>query len=266
MIPKIIHYCWFGGNEIPEKEQKCINSWKKFCPDYKIIEWNETNYDIGKNIYIKQAAEAKKWAFVSDYVRLDVIYQFGGIYLDTDVEVIRSLDPLLKHKAFAGMENVIGEEFSITTGSGFGAEKQNPIIDAWRKEYDTLIFRHSNGTEDLLTTPARTTAYMKSLGFQQKNVLQEINGMVIYPTDYFSPKQYNTGKIVSTDNTYSIHHYSESWKTDDQKKKNEEWFRLRNKYGESRAELIMAIKDKYKEGGMINIFLSAIGMIFNRKK
>ena len=249
MIPKVIHYCWFGDNEIPEKEQKCINSWKVFCPDYKIIEWNEKNYDIEKNIYIKQAAEAKKWAFVSDYVRLDVIYQFGGIYLDTDVEVIRSLDPLLKHNAFAGMENVIGEEFSIATGLGFGATKGNPIIYAWRKEYDTLTFYHHDGTEDLLTTPARTTEYMKLLGFQQKNVLQEINGMVIYPTEYFSPKQYDTGKIIITDNTYSIHHYAESWKTKDERQRQAEWRQLRKKFGERGSSYLMFLKNKFRRKG-----------------
>src|SRR5699024_3155952 len=125
MIPKIIHYCWFGGNPLPEKEQKCIASWRKYCPDYEIIEWNENNFDINQNMYIKQAADEKRWAFVSDFARLDVIYRFGGIYLDTDVEIIRNLDPLLRNKAFVGIDNVTGEEYSINTGLGFGAEKKN---------------------------------------------------------------------------------------------------------------------------------------------
>lgn len=99
MIPKIIHYCWFGGNPLPEKEQKCIASWRTYCPDYEIIEWNENNFDINQNMYIKQAADEKRWAFVSDFARLDIIYRLGGIYLDTDVEIIRNLHPLLRNKA-----------------------------------------------------------------------------------------------------------------------------------------------------------------------
>ena len=102
MIPKIIHYCWFGGAELPEKDRKCIESWKKFCPDYQIIEWNENNYDVTKNTYMYQAYQAKKWGFVPDYARLDIIYQHGGIYLDTDVELVKNLDSLLENDAFMG--------------------------------------------------------------------------------------------------------------------------------------------------------------------
>ena len=106
MIPKKIHYCWVGGNSKPPLVKKCIQSWKKYCPDYEIIEWNESNYDISKNIYMKQAYEAKKWAFVTDYMRLDIIYEHGGIYLDTDVELIKNIDDLLSNEAFAGIESI----------------------------------------------------------------------------------------------------------------------------------------------------------------
>ena len=249
MIPKIIHYCWFGGNKLSENERKCIDSWKKYCPDYKIIEWNDFNYDINQNLYIKQAAEAKRWAFVSDYARLDIIYRFGGIYLDTDVEVIKNFDSLLKHSAFAGMENVIGKEYSVNTGLGFGAEKEHPIVKAWRDEYNELSFKKASGQEDLLTTPARTTKYLKSIGFKQENIIQELPGITIYPTEYFCPKKYDTGEIIVTPNTYSIHHYSESWKTNSEKEQQKEWIRLKNKFGEHGANMIVALKNKIRKKG-----------------
>ena len=137
MIPKKIHYCWFGGNPLPELAQKCIASWKKYCPDYEIIEWNETNYDITKNNYMNQAYENKRWGFVPDYARLDIIYTHGGIYLDTDVELIKPIDELLTLKAFAGVEQ--NSEY-VALGLGFGAEKEHPTIKALRDYYDTLSF------------------------------------------------------------------------------------------------------------------------------
>ena len=125
-IPKIIHYCWFGGGPINPESRKCIESWKKYCPDYKIIEWNEQNFEISQNRYAQQAYEAKKYAFVSDYVRLAVLYRYGGIYLDTDVELVRPLDELLEHKGFIGMEHSApspyGRTLLVNTGSGVGAE------------------------------------------------------------------------------------------------------------------------------------------------
>ena len=124
MIPKIIHYCWFGNKKIPFRLKKYIKTWKKFCPDYEIKLWTQNNYDITKNGFMSQAASAKKWAFVSDYARLDIVEQYGGIYLDTDVELVKSLDDLLKYKAFAGFEC---SEY-VSFGLGFGAEAHNPII------------------------------------------------------------------------------------------------------------------------------------------
>lgn len=266
MIPKIIHYCWFGGKEIPDKEKKCIESWKKYCPDYEIKEWNESNYDINKNLYIRQAYEKEKWAFVTDYVRLDVIYQYGGIYFDTDVEIVRNLDDLLYNKAFVGMENVTGKEYSIATGLGFGAGKGNLIIKDWRDEYKNLSFIQEDGTVDLLTTPARTSEYMRKRGFRQENAIQTIDGMVIYPTEYFSPKQYDRKKICVTENTYSIHHYAESWKNDEERQREEEWLKLVQKYGNKCAEIISAIKTKNKEGGVSMVIKSIIKRVFDHGK
>ena len=125
MIPKIIHYCWFGYGPKPKLAEKCIRSWKKYCPDYQIIEWNENNFDISAcPLYVRQAYEARKWAFVTDYVRLKVIYENGGIYMDTDVELKKNLDNLLPYNAYFGFENY----WVIATGLGFGALRDFPYL------------------------------------------------------------------------------------------------------------------------------------------
>lgn len=264
MIPKIIHYCWFGGAPKSELMMQCIESWKKYCPDYEIKEWNEDNYDLSANLYIQQAYEAKRWAFVTDYARLDIIYQHGGIYLDTDVEIIRSLDPLLEHRAFAGMENVSGKEFSINTGLGFGAEAGFEIIGIWRGMYDHLSFLREDGSMDLLTTPARTTAYLNTQGFRQEDRIQNIQGMVIYPTEYFSPKQYGSGDICITQNTFSIHHYADSWKTKEELQQKKQWLLFVRLFGERGANLAFAVRNKLQSGGLPLLLRSAAKRLLNR--
>ena len=124
MIPKKIHYCWFGNNPLPESVQRCIESWKKYCPGYEIIEWNEGNYNINKIPFIEKAYKEKKYAFVSDYARLDIIYNEGGIYLDTDVELIKNIDPLLEHSCFLALESC----GAVATGLGFGSIKKHSFI------------------------------------------------------------------------------------------------------------------------------------------
>ena len=136
MIPKIIHYCWFGGESLPESAIKCINSWKKFCPDYEIIRWDESNYDVTKNVYMKEAYEAKKWGFVPDYARLDIVYNYGGIYMDTDVELLKPLDDLLGCNAYMGVE----KPGIVALGLGFGAEKGNSVIGDLLEEYNDKRF------------------------------------------------------------------------------------------------------------------------------
>ena len=149
-IPKIIHYCWFGGNPFPELAQKCIASWKKFCPDYEIKEWNESNYDVTKNQYMREAFENKQWAFVSDYARLDIIYENGGIYLDTDVELLKPLDDLLILTGFMGFEE---NKKLCATGLGFGAVPKLPIIKEMRDDYDNIIFIKEDGSFDQTPCP-----------------------------------------------------------------------------------------------------------------
>lgn len=206
MIPKKIHYCWFGNGQPDEMAEKCITSWKKYCPDYEIIKWSEDNYDVNKHPYMKEAYEAKKWAFVTDYARLDILYENGGIYFDTDVEVIRSLDDLLTHTAFAGME----DGYLVATGLGIGSEAGAEVIGKLRDAYTGMHFKTEAGYD---TTPCveYTTEYLKKHGLKQEDTIQTIDGLTIYPKEYFCPISAGSKKAKITENTYSIHHFAASW-------------------------------------------------------
>lgn len=207
MIPKVIHYCWFGGNPLPEKDKKCIESWKKYCPDYKIIEWNESNYDLNKNMYMAAAYKEKKWGFVPDYARFDIIYNEGGFYLDTDVELVKPLDELISNQAYMGFEGKIW----INGGIGFGAKSKNHIIKGLRDMYNDISFYKEDGTMNLIPSPYYITEYLVSRGLKRDNSMQMIDNMRIYPTEYFASKDYDTGVIHLTKNTISIHQYNASW-------------------------------------------------------
>lgn len=207
MIPKVIHYCWFGRNPKPSSVQKCIASWKKYCPDYKIIEWNEDNYPLYDNQYCRQAYEAKKWAFATDYARLWIIYNYGGIYLDTDVEIIKSWDPLLVHECFLGRQ----PGFQVNTGVGVGAVKGHPLIKKMMDDYNDIPFIKKNGAMDLWTCPHRNSQWLFEHGLKREDVYQEIAGAAIYPIEYFSPKDAWSRQTVKTLNTYSIHHCDGTW-------------------------------------------------------
>ncbi|HCL03262.1 MAG TPA: glycosyl transferase [Lachnoclostridium phytofermentans] len=215
-IPKVIHYCWFGGNGIPEKDKRCIATWKKFCSDYEIIEWNEQNYDVSKNKYMKQAYDAGKWSFVSDYARLDIIYNYGGIYLDTDVELIKNLDDLLSNRAFMGFES---DGKMVNCGLGFGAIKECSIIGEMLECYDNKNFIDERGELNLLPIPYILTSLLVEKGLKQDDSFQLIQNMYIYPKEYFCPMEYETGKINITPNTYSIHHFHASWLKEKEQKR-----------------------------------------------
>ena len=209
MIPKTIHYCWFGRKSKPKLAKKCIKSWKKHCKDYKIIEWNEDNFDISSApIYVRQAYEAKKWAFVTDYVRLFVMVKYGGIYMDTDVEVIKPLDYFLKHKAFSGFEN----ETQIQTAI-MACEQNFPLFKIFLDYYYDVSFFNQDGTINYTTNVSIITDMCLSLGLKQDNSLQVIDGFVLYPRDYFCPIEYYTNILNKTKNTATIHHFSGSWKS-----------------------------------------------------
>ncbi len=217
-IPKTIHYCWVGGDPKPQSVLYCIESWRKFCPDYEIREWNETNYDFTKNEYMRQAYEAKKWGFVPDYARLDIVYAHGGIYLDTDVELLRSLDSLLDDPCFFGFENTGDGEFFVNCGQGFGAEPGNPVIRSLRDQYDGLAFRREDGSLNLLASPHYTTQVLCQFGLVQEDRDQVLPGLRVYASQVLCPKNFRTGVLHRTKRTLSIHHFQASW-VDEQIKK-----------------------------------------------
>lgn len=207
-IPKVIHYCWFGGSALSETAERCLESWRRFCPDYEIIRWDETNYDVHKIPYISEAYEAKKWAFVSDYARLDVVYSHGGIYLDTDVELVRKLDELLEYQAFFALEK---DNCQINSGLGFGAQKNNTTLKSLMEIYHTVSFVKADGSYNLTACPVYATNYFTQFGFLRRDCLQEIGGSVILPSEYFCPMDYKTGIVTLTKNTFGVHLYEASW-------------------------------------------------------
>ena len=209
MIPKKIHYCWLGGKPLPPLAEKCIASWKKHCPDYEIIQWNESNYDFKKQTYMREAFEEKKWGFVPDYARLDIIWQHGGIYLDTDVEIIKSFDPLLLHKCFFGLES----DMIVALGLGFGAEAGHPILKEMMDDYENYHFKNSDGSLNLLPSPQIQTPVFQKHGLQSNhNQIQTLDqGIHIYPPNYFAPKN-EAGLPQTLPESYSVHHYMGSWR------------------------------------------------------
>lgn len=206
MIPKKIHYCWFGGNPLSALAIKCIDSWKKYCPDYEIIEWNENNFDINCCDYVKEAYKAKKWAFVSDVARLYALVNYGGIYMDTDVEVLKPLDDLLLKDAFSGFES----KKRIPTGI-MACVQKHPLFVEFLNEYDNTHFIHNDGTLNMTTNVERITKTCLTYGINLNNSEQTIKGFTLYPKDYFCPKDAITQKIIVTKNTYTIHHFNASW-------------------------------------------------------
>lgn len=222
-IPKLIHYCWFGKGDKSPLILKCMKSWKRFMPDYEIIEWNEDNVVLD-NEYAKEAFEVKKYAFVSDYVRLKVIYEYGGIYLDTDVEVLKSLEPLLKDGGYIGFEH----ENTVTSGGGFAATPHEPAVKAMLDAYMDIHFI-KDGQMDLTPCPFRNTESLKKLGLIPNNKKQKIGGIIAYPISFFSPKDCDSGIITLTKDTYTIHHYGYSWadeKSREVQKRKEQIFKL----------------------------------------
>ncbi|MBQ4145714.1 MAG: glycosyl transferase [Clostridia bacterium] len=206
-IPKIIHYCWFGKGKMPALAEKCIKSWKKFCPDYEIICHSEDNFDVTQNKYAKEAYDAGKWAFVSDYVRLKVLYEQGGIYLDTDVELIKPLDKLVEEAGYMGFD----DNGAICTGLGFACEKGNELVGRLLKDYDDIPFVLPDGTYDITPCPDRNTETIKKLGMDMDIKDQIFMGIHMLPEDYLCPMKYYTGRKIITKNTHSIHHFCASW-------------------------------------------------------
>lgn len=207
MIPKIIHYVWLGEKELSPLAKKCISSWKKYLPEYKIMRWDESTFDINSIQYVKEAYEAKKFAFASDYIRLYALWQYGGIYMDTDVEVLKPLDQFLHHDFFSGFEDIK----NVPTGI-MGAFQFNPWIKQQLNEYNNRHFIRTDGSFDFTTNVEVITKDAIQNGLIQDNTYQELkNKCTFYPKEYFCPKNYVNGKIELTKNSYTIHHFAGSW-------------------------------------------------------
>lgn len=190
---------------MPKRIKLCIESWKKNCPDYEVVRWDESNFDVNYNQFTQDAYKAGKWAFVSDVARLYIVYHHGGIYLDTDVELIKSLDAFLHNKAFMGTE----PNGRVATGLGFGAEKQTEVIREMLEEYDHLPFSASNPPN----CPKMTTSFLTRYGYSGRSQIQTVRDITVYPPEYFGPADWVTGKLHKTSDTVAIHHYLASWTT-----------------------------------------------------
>ena len=257
MIPKIIHYCWFGHGEKSELIQKCMASWKQYCPDFEIVEWNESNFDLNVCTYVKEAYSEKKWAFVSDYARHSVLGQYGGIYLDTDVELLKSLEPFLGGN-FIALENAD----SIASGLIMGCEKDNWFCKEMLESYERDAFLSSGIRKDPVTVCERTTKLFTKHGFVHRDILQTIDGFTVYPTEYFCPVDPITYEKNITDRTVSIHHYGGSWCPPEQK----EYLELRaiyaRKYPRAVASTIAFFLIEKKNKGITVGFINTIKQIF----
>lgn len=211
MIPKTIHYCWFGGKPLPKSAEKCIISWKKHLPEYRIMRWDESNFDIDSIPYTKEAYVAKKYAFVSDYARFWILYHHGGIYFDTDVEVLKPIDDIVEAGNFLGVEQQNSTHLTINPGLGLGAEKNNPLFKDLMEIYQSSHFLCSNGIVKVQNIVEITTNYLMAKGLRNIDGIQQCCGFTIYPMDYFCPIDYDTRELKITENTRTIHHYAESW-------------------------------------------------------
>lgn len=230
-IEKKIHCCWFGGKKKPAKYQKCIDTWKRVCPDYEIIEWNDDTYDCGKNIFVKQAYEKKKWAFVSDYARIDVIYHYGGIYLDVDVELLKDFEPLRQFDSFFNY----GVRHMVELGSGFGSVKQNPFIGTLLKLYEGVEFLDKNGQsqETKYVQPVWINDSFLRKGFWLNGDMQLVDNMLLLPRRFYTPKEdFFLCNYLQCDDTRGIHHFNSEWQPNEYHKLRQEaaaWLEIMKK-------------------------------------
>lgn len=227
---------------MPLEYQKYIESWRSYCPDYEIKKWDETNFDIHCCEYVYEAYQAKKWAFVSDYARFKILYEYGGVYFDTDVELIKSIDEILENGPFMGIE-VMKEKNVIATGLGLASNPRHELYKEILEQYDKIHFRNEDGSLNQKTVVEYVTEILTIHGWENKNSLQNIKGINIYPSDYFGPMNCLTGEICITNNTISIHHYSGSWLDNKHKAKNI----VKKMAGPKLTSLVIKIKNKLRE-------------------
>ena len=250
MIPKQIHYCWFGGNPLDEKSQRCIDSWKRFFPDYEIIRWDESNFDITQHPFIKDAYAHKKWAFVSDVARLIVVYQNGGLYFDTDVEVIASYEDILAESptGFFGFE-VTG---FVNSGLGFAAQKGDPFLSDIIEKYKTIGFSDNLENLEKIACPIIMTDVMKEQGYSVEDKFQVFRDYNIYPTNYFSPLDYKTGRLKIRKKTHAIHYGNASWNDEYSRKMKAIMQRYNRLFGAKLGEKLYGIHSCIKKEGFLD--------------
>ena len=259
-IPKIIHYCWFGGNPLPEDALGCIESWKKFCPDYEIMEWNENNFPVDFNDYVKEAYEAKKWAFVSDVARLYALVNFGGVYMDTDVELIKPLDEILYYDAISGFES----SGSVPTGL-MAAKKAHPFFERLLADYDGDHFIMPDGSYNVQTNVVRITDMCLAEGLVLNDTEQTVAGFTFKPHDVFCPKDIVSHEVFLTENTIAIHHFSGSWLSEERRYAKE--FRKRHKHiPRFMALYVSGVVAALKFRGIKGVFSEARAYFKERKK
>ncbi len=215
MIPKIIHYCWFGGKPLPTEYRKYIETWRKHMPEYEIKEWNEQNYDVNCIPFSAEAYEMGKFAYVSDYARLRILYEQGGVYLDTDVEMVKPLDEILAKGGFMGFEKNTnakkGEMLNVALGLGFAVPPHHSIIREILDFYESHHYRYPDGHIEQITIVKITTDILKRWGLQQSDIPTTIEGITFYPWDYFCPVEFLNSKLEITEHTHTIHHYTATW-------------------------------------------------------
>jgi len=213
MLPKIIHYCWFGRNPLPAEAEKCIASWRKYLPDYEIKEWNEDNFDVNIIPYTAEAYEAGKYAFVSDYARFWILYKYGGVYFDTDVEVIRPLDDIIEKGNFMGFETDPVKRLagSVNPGLGIGMVSGNKLVEKMLATYENRHFVYEQVMKNQITVVHIATQILNESGLRPIQGIQEVDGVCVYPSEYFCPIKVTTGRMHITENTRTIHHYAGTW-------------------------------------------------------
>lgn len=264
-IPKIIHYCWFGGRPLGDKELDCIESWRRFIPDCEIKRWDESNFDVRCCDYVSEAYDAGMWAFVSDYARFKILYDCGGLYFDTDVEVIKCLNDIIDAGPFMGFESDYGDmaspnvaaglDMAVNPGLGLGAPAGLDLYRMILDSYHLDKFLKDDGTIDRTTVVFRTTQVLEKLGLKKEGGMQRVAGVTIYPSEFFNPKSYLTGSITLTENTRTVHHFNMSWFSPQERYQHDvnAWF-LRRGLGETPAKYASILASVVRFGDYKRVF------------